>query len=90
MVEDRGLYVGSFIIYISVSQPFKGCGAPDNKIVEKALLSKSGTSFFSLEFCGFQFLWEHFKTAHGALVVPRAVVGYHCSRPIRKLRNLLI
>ena len=28
----------------------------------------------------FKFFVEHFKTADGALVVPGAVVGNHCSR----------
>ena len=28
----------------------------------------------------FKFLWEHFKTARGALVIPGAVVGNHWSK----------
>ena len=37
---------------------------------------------FSLKFGEIYRFWEHFKTAHGALVVPGAAVGSHWHRQL--------
>ena len=83
--DSRGLMADAYSwiasirksLLASVSQPLKGFGAPEIKIVGKPLIFRSKLKFLATNDENFIFLEEHFKTAQGAIVVLGAVLGNH-------------